>query len=482
MSEKWWDMSDDELDDLFREASDKAEFPFDSSAYNKLKQKIAAQPVAEPIVGFRKRRLLLLAGLFLVVGVGLMYRFGSTLKEHNSTEISKNIKRKNDVKPQNGYPSQLPKDKQPKILSLNTQTITKTSKNLRGLPTNTNQTQNQHTEGNNLEQSSVKEEAGNLFPQAVITTPDKFVMEESRENTSEPVSDDLKSTENHFIRSNKLKNRIRRKNKNNVSDAPISEQNSSLITEKYGEINPESITEENVTNRPDFYNIDELKNKDSKLVFTEIHTTLPNYVDSLPRITKPIKFSKLGLRFVFSPDFNAIENMGKMALGQSIGLLFEFKINKKLVIQTGMVYSDKNYVGSFDDYHNWKEWRGYHPTKPINVDGGCKIFDLPINLRLNLFQKPKQTWFISSGVSSYLMMNENYTYNYEWTSSRTVDWSDNSTYYFSVLNFSVGLERQISNRFSLQIEPYLKTPLKNVGRGGVSLYSSGVLFSTKYDF
>jgi hypothetical protein len=79
-------------------------------------------------------------------------------------------------------------------------------------------------------------------------------------------------------------------------------------------------------------------------------------------------------------------------------------------------------------------------------------------------------------------MNESYTYLYAWSPSKTADWSDNSKYYFSVLNFSVGLERQISQRFSLQVEPYLKTPLKNVGRGGVNLYSSGVLFSTKYEF
>ena len=116
------------------------------------------------------------------------------------------------------------------------------------------------------------------------------------------------------------------------------------------------------------------------------------------------------------------------------------------------------------------------------MDGGCTVFDIPINLRLNLFQKPKQTWFVSSGVSSYWMVKENYTYTYAWGSPREVDWNDNSKYYFSVLNFSVGLERQISKRFNLQVEPYLKTPLKSVGRGGVNLYSSGVLFSTKYEF
>ena len=66
MSEKWWDMSDDELDDLFREASDKAEIPFDSSALDKLRQKIDFKPSPEPQQGFKKRWLALIALLFFV--------------------------------------------------------------------------------------------------------------------------------------------------------------------------------------------------------------------------------------------------------------------------------------------------------------------------------------------------------------------------------------------------------------------------------
>ena len=288
-------------------------------------------------------------------------------------------------------------------------------------------------------------------------------------------------TKNQLVRFNSSKNNKDREGKNYPSNSQIIEQNSSPVFNNLITIQDQNKSEETV-NKTNFYDVDFLKTKGSKSLLTDIHTELPNYVDSLPRTIKPIKFSKFGVRLVISPDFNSIENMGKMALGGSIGLLFEYKISKKLVVQTGMIYSKKSYIGSFDDYHNWTDWKGYHPSKPTGVEGGCKVIDVPINLRLNLFQKPKQTWFVSSGVSSYWMINENYTYNYAWAPSRAVDWSDNSKYYFSVLNFSVGLERQISKRFSLQVEPYLKTPLKNVGRGGVSLYSSGLLFSSKYEF
>ena len=525
MSEKWWDMSDDELDDLFREASDKVDVPFESSSFDKLRQKIDIQRKPEPAQGYKKRWLVLLAGLFLMVGIGLVYRFGNDLKDNNSTEIVKheNTPKRLDIlssdKIQN-KDSKLSKSKklvnENEILSLPKENLTKksdpnkgdktllpsriTKQNLERLSVEPQTTTGEktllssRTIKENLERSSVETQTttteNNLLNNSKVVIENKqvtfglnhpktYVIEQDKvvENI------DFKSInkKNKLIRFNNSKNNKDREGKSYHSNYQVTDQNALPIVENTSEISSNNLPEETI-NRVNFYNVDFLKNKESKSLLTEIHPELPDYVDSLPRTIKSIKFSKFGVRFVVSPDFNSIENLGKMALGGSVGLLLEYKISKKLIVQTGMVYSDKSYVGSFDDYRNWKEWKGYHPSKPTQVDGGCTVFDIPINLLLNLFQKPKQTWFVSSGVSSYWMMNENYTYNYAWTSPREVGWSDNSKYYFSVLNFSVGLERQISKQFSLQVEPYLKTPLKSVGRGGVNLYSSGVLFSTKYEF
>ena len=93
-------LNDDELDDLFREASDKVDVPFDSSAYNKLRQKIAEQSMSESPNGFKKRWLFLLAGLFLIVGVGLVYRFGNKKEDlinNNQSEIVGNVDWKNST-------------------------------------------------------------------------------------------------------------------------------------------------------------------------------------------------------------------------------------------------------------------------------------------------------------------------------------------------------------------------------------------------
>ena len=525
MSEKWWDMSDDELDDLFRDASDKVDIPFDSSSFDKLRHKMDSQRQPEVPKGFKKRWLLLLAGLILLVGVGLVYRFSDKkrdLKENNLRETVGNIDNKNALvlsesnkKGEINNKSALLK---PEISSVQNDkaieelnSLLPVDKRINNIatvgkaelsPMNTTEKHSQTTKTQIIKQEKVSGKSKSLMSLQIIkkensersfveTTGssnqiragknDNQVINKSQIKTSENIYQNSSIIDNQLVTNGTVKNRSDRKDKNQSSNPIVIEQIMLPIIDNLPVIQEKTVSEENM-DRINFYDVNSLKNKDLKLLLTAIHTELPDFVDSLPRLIKPIKFLKFGLRLVLSPDFNSLENLGTSTLGGTVGLLFEYKFSNRLILQTGITYSNKKYVGSFDDYHNWTDWRVYHPSKPTEVDGGCKIIDIPLNLRVNLFQKPKQTWFVSSGISSYLLTKESYTYIYNWTPSKTTDWNDNSKYYWSVLNFSVGFDKQISKHFSLQIEPYLKTPLKSVGRGGVNLYSSGVLFSTKYEF
>jgi len=88
--------------------------------------------------------------------------------------------------------------------------------------------------------------------------------------------------------------------------------------------------------------------------------------------------------------------------------------------------------------------------------------------------KPKNTWFVSTGVSSYLMLTEAYEYYYDTASipagfPKNVSWKRDDDYFMSTLNLSFGFEKRINQHIAIQAEPYLKTPLKEVGRGKVNL-------------
>jgi Outer membrane protein beta-barrel domain len=531
MSEKWWDMSDDELDDLFREASDKVDVPFESSSFDKLRQKIDIQRKPEPAQGYKKRWLVLLAGLFLMVGVGLVYRFGNDLKDNNSMENAVkplNSPSSSKTIPQLSVSSQMKNSnlKQSPVRTAGTHSqITTEGNELEKSPVRTAGTHSQTTtEGNELEKSPVRTTGtdsqtteittkdNNLERSSVVTTgiysqikkgniysyntSEKIVEDKSitsiindsktysieQDKVIENINFNSYNTENKLVRFNNSKNNKDREGKIYPLNPQIIEQNVSPVFEDLTSVQDKIVLEETVI-KTNFYNVDFLKNKDSKSLLTGIKTELPDYVDSLPRTIKPLKLSRFGVRLALSPDINATETVYSSPLGSSFGVLFEYRLSKKFIIQTGVTYSIKKYNSSFDDYHNFADtWKRFFTSKPTSVDGKCTIIDIPINLRMNVFQKNNQTWFLSTGVSTYIMPTEGASYNFSLGSPVAREWSDNTKYNWSTFNLSLGFEKQFTKHIYFQIEPYLKSPLAGIGRGGINLKSSGLLFSTKYEF
>jgi hypothetical protein len=563
MSEKWWDMSDDELDDLFRDASDKVDVPFDSSAFNKLRQKIDSQP--EAIKGFKKRWLLPLAGLFLLAGLGLVYRFTSSnedgLVNKNETVIDKsieNIDRKNNTLSFDNQqvttkstaektdenlslPSQKTQGVTEESISRHTQDLAQKSNDLTEREVNKSEVIGTHSQVKTGEQKvAVKGKSnpsyletqattgepklsvkGKVKQSAIeVTSTDNQIKAEEKsivterekkiafsknnitknENANLPdqtkiytQNSENQSVENFsFQKNNVVKDNWKSKNKKQVYSSnsktnglfqPIEGQNIYVPKAEESLLPKENTSEETVT-KTNFFGVDYLANKATKSLVTNVQPTeIQPYIDSLPRKTVSPKFSRFGVRLALAPDINSTESTYSTPLGSSFGILFEYKLSKKFILQTGVTFSNKKYNGSFDDYHNFANtWTKFFTSKPTSVNGQCTVIDIPINLRMNVFQKTNQMWFVSTGVSTYIMPTEGYTYNFSWGAPKTVEWSDNGKYNWSILNFSVGFEKQFSKHLYFQVEPYLKTPLSGLGRGGLNLYSSGLLFSTKYSF
>ncbi len=114
------------------------------------------------------------------------------------------------------------------------------------------------------------------------------------------------------------------------------------------------------------------------------------------------------------------------------------------------------------------------------------MFDIPLNVRYDFSVNKKQRWFASAGASTYIMTGEYYGYDYTYNGNRVqaarAIRDSTSTYAFSILNLSAGFERALNKRFSLQVEPYFKIPMKGLGYGKLDLTSYGIYFSVKYRF
>ncbi len=199
------------------------------------------------------------------------------------------------------------------------------------------------------------------------------------------------------------------------------------------------------------------------------------------------KESKVGSRFYLiaaaGGDIGSVKlfsfknNSGVAKYGFGIG----YNFNKKLSLQTGFYSSRKKYIAGSTDY-NVKAGT-YWATVPITqVEAACLIYEIPISFQYNFVQRKSYNLFAGAGLSSYIMKKEDYNYfykHYNMNLSKEYSYTGNR-HLFSTALLSAGIEKNISKKFVLQLEPTISIPLKGVGEGAVKLYSTSLLLGIKY--
>ncbi|SIN80956.1 porin family protein [Algoriphagus halophilus] len=187
---------------------------------------------------------------------------------------------------------------------------------------------------------------------------------------------------------------------------------------------------------------------------------------------------KFNISVQVAPDISAIQIDQFRKAGNMVGLGVEYFIRSKLSISTGVYYSYKPYSGDQGYHSNY----GYEPTYII---GACDLLDIPLNLRYYPFEGKVQRFFISAGVSSYLMLKEKYELEYYnedtgYPYTRELEVKGANQHFLGIANISVGYERKLGRQISLQVEPYFKVPFSGVGEGDVSLKSTGIFIGLKF--
>lgn len=210
---------------------------------------------------------------------------------------------------------------------------------------------------------------------------------------------------------------------------------------------------------------------------------------TVAKTATPPRERGLSIRVAVAPDLSAIGLKNFAKPGMNYGLLVEYRFNKRFSAQAGFFQSNKVYKATPDQYEWPTRWAGWK-VKPIGVQGTCDMYDIPINLRYDLVFRPlsdgrsPSRWFVSSGITTYIMKKEKYDYSYENPEDPLIkvrSWSTKTgRYNFSNLNLSVGYERPINRRFSWQVEPFMKVPLKQVGYFKINLLSTGAFLSLRY--
>jgi hypothetical protein len=189
----------------------------------------------------------------------------------------------------------------------------------------------------------------------------------------------------------------------------------------------------------------------------------------------------LELGLMAGPDMSTVAFGSLYKTGYNFGLQIGYRFSNRWSVNTGIIYTKKFYQadGQYFHYKN-PSWN----SDLDKVQGNCSMWEIPVNVRYDVSFNNKRRWFVSTGLSTYLMDKEDYTLHYISSSGTTYPYpfksDSNSNYLFSIWNLSVGMERSLGRHFSIQAEPYLKVPLKGLGIGSMRMDSYGILFTLKY--
>jgi len=191
----------------------------------------------------------------------------------------------------------------------------------------------------------------------------------------------------------------------------------------------------------------------------------------------------LHIGLMAAPDFTNVGSAYNNKMSSNIGLTLSYQILNRLSVNTGLIYTRKNYSANGDDFHTSNSW--INAGNLQYVQGNCNMFEIPLTIRYDITKIGKTRFFVNGGLSSYLMRHESYDYYFKvvsppYPSPLTVSYQDHDNYWFSSINLSLGVERQINNSLSMQVEPFAKIPITGIGFGNLQLSTYGLSFSLRF--
>lgn len=188
-----------------------------------------------------------------------------------------------------------------------------------------------------------------------------------------------------------------------------------------------------------------------------------------------------------SPDFNGVGFANKMSASLRPGIIIYYKILPRISISTGASFDQKRYESTAENYSTPAGFWGNKTNGviPTLINGSCRVIDIPLNLNVRFTDLPRVNYGGSAGVSSYILLDEAYDFEFEQDNpGADSGWStkENSNYVAGLVNVSLYVSIPIGRNTEFLIEPYFKTPIKDIGWAKVALYGSGAHFVLKYNF
>ncbi len=205
---------------------------------------------------------------------------------------------------------------------------------------------------------------------------------------------------------------------------------------------------------------------------------------SSPKTNKASPNKGFYVGFIAGPDLSTVKFQSVEQLGYSLGALIGYRLNGHFSIETGLLW-DKKYYYTEGKYFSKDQLYVPPSASILNVNGNCNMFEIPISLRYDFTTNAHHGFFVSGGMSSYLMRQQNYTAIVANSSSQwsaPISSSEPANYFFSIFQLSAGYEFAVNGKTKIRIEPYVKMPLQGIGIGSLPISSTGLYLGITHSF
>ena len=219
---------------------------------------------------------------------------------------------------------------------------------------------------------------------------------------------------------------------------------------------------------------------DSSLSFLALKPVNTPSTLNNPSIKIPSKFKPyFEIGALVGSDFSNVRFYGSDKPGFNTGLSIGYQFLPRWQLATGITYTVKKYSAKGNDYKPANDyWTNY--VKMDFVSGECSMWEIPLLIRYSFSESQRSKWFLTGGLSSYLMKKETYDLYYTENGiyqSRHRSYPSDKKYFFSIVHLAGGYQRHLTERLSLQLEPYFNMPMKGLGYGRMQINSFGTNLS-----
>ena len=188
-----------------------------------------------------------------------------------------------------------------------------------------------------------------------------------------------------------------------------------------------------------------------------------------------------GLSFSLGPENNTVNGLGSGRTTLNGGMLVYANFKEKWTLSSGIVYGVKNYNANAQQY----KFANTPRYQIDNIIASCDVLEIPLRASYQLAKYKKGSFYLNTGLSSLLMIKEQYTYQYNpttWQPNKIILKNNANQHLLSVLELSTTYQFKLKGKSNLGISPFIKLPLGGIGEGEVNLKSTGINLNYNYDF